>query len=189
MGSRFHPFSFARIGALALTQFSKVIVLDNDMTLLQNIDELAELAPTPAMVWHTATVLPKKERCAVTGGLFVLRPNRTEFERALHHLYHELNAGSKHRCYDGSDQEFWRSFYRPIYELPLRYHAHQNLRMDFDQWQKIRLMHSIAGFSHAGQDKSPLIIRSKMMHCRRKCFNASDPENLSPHHAHLVDDF
>ena len=41
--------------------FSKVIVIDNDMTFAGNIDELAD-AEAPAMVWHTATVLPNKER-------------------------------------------------------------------------------------------------------------------------------
>ena len=47
--SAFHKHSFSRLAALALTQFAKVIVLDNDMTLIRNIDELAA-AETPAMV-------------------------------------------------------------------------------------------------------------------------------------------
>jgi hypothetical protein len=47
--SAFHKHSFSRLAALALTQFDKVIVLDNDMTLIRNIDELAA-AETPAMV-------------------------------------------------------------------------------------------------------------------------------------------
>ena len=74
----------------------------------------------------------------------MLRPDAAEYRRALFHLHHELNvrggaaataksgAGGLNqgvRCYDGSDQEFWRSFYRPIYELPLRYHAHQASRL------------------------------------------------------------
>ena len=75
--------------------------MDNDMALLGNIDELAEhaeapgmvrvrvvwrrgpwltltptLTPTeaPSMVWHTATVLARKERSAVTGGNPNLKP-------------------------------------------------------------------------------------------------------------------
>ena len=111
--SLFHHFSFSRIAALALTQFEKVVVMDNDMVLLGNIDELAEHAEAPGMVWHTATVLAKKERSAVTGGLFVLKPDAAEYARALHHLYHELNRRPRgtgvglnagRRCYDGSDQ-------------------------------------------------------------------------------------
>ena len=149
--STFHKLSFSRISALALTQFSKVVVLDNDMTALHNIDELA-LAETPGMVFHTATVLPRKERCAPTGGLFVLTPSLDEYHAALRHLY-ALNYPVKphpgmsgRRCYDGSDQEFWRSFYRPLFELPLRYHAHTGLDMNASEWKQIRLIHNIQGF-------------------------------------------
>ena len=48
--------------------------MDNDMVLLGNIDELAEHAEAPGMVWHTATVLARKERAAVTGGNPNLKP-------------------------------------------------------------------------------------------------------------------
>ena len=170
--SAFHKLSFSRIAALALTQFRKVVVLDNDMTLLDNIDELA-WAPTPSMVFHTATVLPRKERSAPTGGLFVLRPSRVEFERALAHLY-ALNppkdgkgqpcpacAGKAYRCYDGSDQEFWRSFYRPLYELPLRYHAHTGLVMNTSEWRRVRLVHNIAGF-RAVYMRLPSFVRQRI---------------------------
>ena len=56
--------------------------MDNDMVLLGNIDELAEHAEAPGMVWHTATVLARKERSAVTGGMFVLKPDAAEYARA-----------------------------------------------------------------------------------------------------------
>ena len=165
--SSFHKFSFSRIAALAMTQFRKVIVIDNDMTLIGNIDDLAD-AEAPAMVWHTATVLPKKERCAPTGGLFVLEPSATEFAKALQHLTvlnrKTASAGSFSggvRCYDGSDQEFWRSFYRPMYELPLRYHAHNGLVMNSSEWNQIRLMHNIAGFK-VHQRRLPKSLRKQV---------------------------
>ena len=173
--SWFHKHSFGRIAALALTQFRKVIVLDNDMTLLANIDDLAA-AETPAMVFHTATVLPRKERCAPTGGLFVLTPSRREYDRALHHLYALnpakdakgralapalANKGKSYRCYDGSDQEFWRSWYRPLYELPLRYHAHTGLVMNTSEWRQIRLIHNIAGFRMVYM-RLPAFVRRKI---------------------------
>jgi hypothetical protein len=166
--SLFHHFSFSRIAALSLTQFEKVVVMDNDMVLLGNIDEL-QYAETPGMVWHTATVLARKERCAVTGGLFVLRPNAAAFARAKQHLYLELNRRSAgagkglnvgRRCYDGSDQEFWRSFYRPITELPLRYHAHQNLRLNYSEWKKVRVIHAISGFRR--RDRTPDFVHKRM---------------------------
>ena len=49
-GRRPSKHSFHRIGALALTQFEKVVVMDNDMALFADIAELAA-APTPAVVW------------------------------------------------------------------------------------------------------------------------------------------
>jgi len=163
--SWFHKHSFSRIAALALTQFRKVVVLDNDMTLLRNIDELAR-AETPSMVFHTATVLPRKERSAPTGGLFVLSPSASEFARALAHLYalnvpKEKDRGKSMRCYDGSDQEFWRSFYRPLYELPLRYHAHTGLAMNLSEWRQIRLIHNIQGF-RAIYMRLPYAVRQKV---------------------------
>lgn len=160
--SWFHKHSFARLAALALTQFRKVIVLDNDMTLLGNIDEL-HAAESPSMVFHTATVLPKKERCAPTGGLFVFEPSASEFARALAHL-HALNPwsrGPSQRCYDGSDQEFWRSFYRPLYELPLKYHAHTGLDMNLSAWRRVKLVHNIQGFRHL-YHRMPSAVRQRV---------------------------
>ena len=55
-------------------------------------------------------------------------------------------GGRSISCYDGGDQEFWRSFYRPLYELPLRYHAHTGLAMNLSEWRRIRLIHNIQGF-------------------------------------------
>jgi hypothetical protein len=106
----------------------------------------------------TAGGRTRARRCAPTGGLFVLAPSAAEFGRALAHL-HALNANAPRadaaaggrapppqRCYDGSDQEFWRSFYRPLVELPLRYHAHTGLVMNESEWRKVRLIHNIQGF-------------------------------------------
>ena len=77
--SKWHRLSFSKIAALSLTQFDKVIVLDNDMALAGNVDELRH-AEAPAMVWHPAAkfMLHFGERCAVTGGLFVLRPSAAD---------------------------------------------------------------------------------------------------------------
>ena len=85
--STYHKFSFNRISALSFTQFDKVIVMDNDVSLLRNVDELAS-APTPGLVWHSACSFQLRlgERCGVTGGLFVLRPSAVEFARARTHL-------------------------------------------------------------------------------------------------------
>lgn len=51
--NRYHRLTFGKIGALALTQFDKVFVFDNDMALAHNVDHLA-FAQTPSAVWHTS---------------------------------------------------------------------------------------------------------------------------------------
>ena len=154
--SKFHLMSFAKIGALALTQFDKVWVFDNDMALVHNIDDLA-FAPTPAAVWHTAIANFQRswsEACAVTTGLLGLQPSAAEFERAVQMLDDHPNrtrSATTLASYDGGDQGFWRRFYR-FYELPVRYHAHQQLRMSDSDWDQVRVLHSISGL----RDKSLL---------------------------------
>ena len=139
--NRYHRLTFGKIGALALTQFDKVFVFDNDMALAHNIDHLA-FVQTPSAVWHTSMARWQwrhNESCAVTTGLLGLTPSAAEFGRALRHLYSMSNKST----YDGGDQEFWRLFYT-WYELPLRYQAHQALNMPARDWHEIRVIHSIS---------------------------------------------
>ena len=147
--SRHHRLAFSKIGALALTQFDKVFVLDNDMVLLGNIDHLA-YAPTPAAVWHTALTpwqWRQNESCAVTTGLLGLTPSSSEFKRAKRHLaaMNRWAGNGSAVVYDGGDQAFFREFY-VWYELPARYHVHQALKLPPDDWARVRLLHIISGF-------------------------------------------
>ena len=144
-----HRLSFGKVSALALTQFDKVFVLDNDMALVHNMDDLA-FAPTPSAVWHSSVAkfqFKAKETCAVTTGLIGVSPSIHEWRRALAHLTAMPAKGS----YDGGDQEFWREFYRdpPWYELPLRYQAHQVLKMPHAEWTRVRAIHNIYGLRSA----------------------------------------
>ena len=151
--SSFHRLTFAKIGALALTQFDKVFVVDNDVTFLGNIDHLA-YAQTPSAVWSTAMSpfqWKSNESCAVNSGVLGLSPSMAEFKRAIRHLAkmsrRSGQSGKKNRTtlYDGSDQAFFREFYS-WYELPARYHAHEALTFPPQDWSRIRLLHTISGF-------------------------------------------
>ena len=149
--SAHHRLSFGKVSALALTQFDKVFVLDNDMALVHNVDDLA-FAPTPSAVWHTSVgkfQFKAKETCAVTTGLLGIAPSRREFDRAVAHLATMPSQST----YDGGDQEFWRGFYRnpPWFELPLRYQAHQALRMPLAEWNRVRALHAIYGLRSVSQ--------------------------------------
>ena len=153
-----HRLSFGKVGALALTQFDKVFVMDNDMALVHNIDDLA-FAPTPSAVWHSSVAqfqYKARETCAVTTGLIGLSPSASEYERATRVLAAMPAKGT----YDGGDQEFWRGFYAPWYELPARYQAHQALDMPRQEWMQIRALHGIYGlraYSHLPSDLRPFI--------------------------------
>ena len=125
--SPYHRQTFNKLQALRLTQYDRVIVVDNDSVLLGNIDHLASLPAeeTPAAVWHNTFLgtFQQGERCAVTTGLMVFAPARAAYDKALRHLQTGMTY-SKAR-YDGGDQEFWQSYnqlYHPrgMFELPIR---------------------------------------------------------------------
>jgi len=189
--SSFHRMSFNRISALSFTQFSKVIVMDNDMKLLQNIDLLAEHAETPGLVWHPAArfMLDLGERCSVTGGLFVLAPSAREYTRARRHLeaMYASSAASGNASwltwsgrpswghlgkqpfrYDGSDQEFWRSFYAQaeVYELPVQFHATTVVSLNESEWRGVRVLHMISGFQALERRFLPPPVRRLMKHLK-----------------------
>lgn len=141
-----------KIAALSFTRFRKVVVLDNDAGLLQNMDHLVRTAPTPAAVFHTTIgPLAKRTRCAVTTGLLVLRPSRVAFARALA-LLSSMNYTKEQ--YDGGDEEFWLRFFaesaEPLYELPWRYHAHRLLPMSASEWERVRMIHLITALAGRG---------------------------------------
>ena len=133
----------------------------------------SSLSQAPSAVFHSTTVekgrtvQPGTDLCSVTTGLLVLTPSRSAFEQALHHLKHEMNIGMSYAAYDGSDQEFFRSFYSakrgtPWYELPLRYQTHQMIKPEnASDWTDMRAIHIISGFrqSHA---RVPPSIRARM---------------------------
>ena len=121
---------------------------------------------TPGVVFHPAApfMLKLGEQCAVTGGLFVLTPDAAEYARARRHLRGMYAGETKPRLrYDGSDQEFWRSFYARPVELPTRFHATQWVKLDRKQWMDVRVLHQISGFK--SQDhRLPREIRWQMKH-------------------------
>jgi hypothetical protein len=143
--SKWHKQSFNKLGALAMTQFDKVIVLDNDVVLVKSLDELA-FAETPAAVFHTA--IPRLDRCTVTTGLMVLTPDLGEYRRGLTHMYEVMNYSVSRA--DGGDQEFWHSFLPAMYELPIRYHTHVRLAMNASDWLRVHMVHAISQFAGRG---------------------------------------
>ena len=149
--SRWHRQSFFKISALSLTQFKKVIVVDNDMAMLRPVNELL-FVPPPAAVFHTTIgPLQKRTRCSVTTGLLVLQPSEESFVFAKRLL--KLMNYTKER-YDGSDEEFWLEYFTRrgeyLNEIPWKFHAHRLLNMQPDQWYEVKLLHVISALSGRG---------------------------------------
>ena len=150
--SKWHRLSFNKIAALSFTQFRKVVVLDNDVGLLQNIDHLVAASPTPAAVFHTTIGgLAARTHCAVTTGLLVLRPSAEAYQRARRLL---ASMSYPTEQYDGGDEEFWLRYFaesgEPLYELPWRYHAHRLLPMEAGEWTKVRMLHLTSALANRG---------------------------------------
>lgn len=149
--SRWHRQSFFKISALSLTQFKKVIVVDNDMAMLRPVNELL-FVPPPAAVFHTTIgPLQKRTRCSVTTGLLVLQPSEESFVFAKRLL--KLMNYTKER-YDGGDEEFWLEYFTRrgeyLNEIPWKFHAHRLLNMQPDQWYEVKLLHVISALSGRG---------------------------------------
>ena len=91
----------------------------------------------------TPKELRSQEDCAVTGGMFVFRPEKAVRPRDRPPAGC-TTARRRRFKYDGSDQEFFRSFYaldgRTLFELPIRYHATSYLKMPAAEWRKVAVM-------------------------------------------------
>ncbi len=130
---------FTKLRAWELDGYDKVVLLDADMVVLQNLDELferPELAAAPDFL--------RPDR--FNSGTMVLEPSREKLARMTAKL-----AGS--RTYDGGDQGFLNEFFGDWYtgpgdrRLPTWYnlpnfiyqfmHGHPSLRREAEQQAKI----------------------------------------------------
>ena len=141
--SPWHKKLFMKLGALRLTQFRTVILLDNDMTLMRNIDGLAH-SPAPAAVWHPDQCA-KKAVCTFDSGLMILRPSEDEYRRVKFFLEKDRTVREAVASMDAdtTDRVIWSRFYAGgIHELPLSFNAHRGLRLDDDEWRQVHLVHA-----------------------------------------------
>ena len=126
--------SFAKLRALALTQYDKLLVLDNDDVVLRNVDHLlAPSTPTPAAVFGWKCY-PRRELRAAT---LVLTPSTADFERATR----LLNEPSTAVYDDLGEQSVWRRLYPLVHELPVRYAAMRTADLPGPEWKKVAIVH------------------------------------------------
>ena len=157
--SKWHRLSFNKIAALSMTQFDRVIVVDNDVALLRNMDHLSYATSVPAATFHiTLGPLARKTRCAVTSGLLVLQPSVNNFQIAMRILN---NMSYDRQIYDGGDEEFWHAYFRYtnlLYELPMRYHTHRLVSMPIGDWHRVHMLHLINNFAGRNKKKIPTTV-------------------------------
>ncbi|MDB4990627.1 MAG: hypothetical protein JWN04_5805, partial [Myxococcaceae bacterium] len=109
--------TFTKLRAFALTDFDKLVLLDADTIVLQNIDDLFE---RPAIAAAPDFLLPDR----FNSGVMVIEPSAPLFERMMASL-------ATSESYDGGDQGFLNTFYPDWYaspaahRLPAGYNMHQ----------------------------------------------------------------
>jgi alpha-N-acetylglucosamine transferase len=109
--------TFTKLRAFELEEYQKLVLLDADTIVLQNIDELFE---RPAIAAAPDFLLPDR----FNSGVLVVEPSRDLFARMMDKL-----ASSE--SYDGGDQGFLNTFFPDWYtgpaahRLPAGYNLHQ----------------------------------------------------------------
>lgn len=137
--SIWHMQSFNKLNAIRLTQYEKVIMLDNDVVLWKNIDHLSRIK-TPAAVW----VRPDE----FNSGVMVLSPSADE---TLTQNYTRMSAGKDKTK---GDQESWLNHYKHWNILPIGYNAHRGICMSDEEWKKVKIVHVINGYEYRRESPS-----------------------------------
>ena len=124
--------SFAKLAALSVRGFDKVILLDNDFVALRNLDHLSH-APTPAAVFGWKC-FPRRE---LRAALLVLEPSEAARRRA-----DALLATAATAVYDDNGEgSVWRKLWPAWHELPAGYAALRSADFDAASWARVSALH------------------------------------------------
>jgi hypothetical protein len=152
--SHFHKGSFAKLEALSLFHFRRVVALDADMVVLKNIDHLA-FRPAPAFVFRFKCFLPPKHTIwEMNSGLMVLQPNERVHQRMLNlmngggTILENGRAGKNVTIRslkvnsDPGEQSVWRSFFSSVHELPVGYNTFKKSNFEHaSDWADVSILH------------------------------------------------
>ena len=137
-----------------MTQFDRVLVLDNDCIALRNLDELPTSVPTPAAACH-----PRRrfQLCSFNFGVHVLAPSQEQAARLVRTYTTRRSANN------GGEQEAWANFHEAVNEavneLPIGFNAHRGLQMDDEDWRRVHVVHAISGSS---TNRMPTFLRERI---------------------------
>lgn len=154
--------SFAKLRVLALTQFSAVVLLDNDTLVLRNIDSWPALALPPAGTPGAPDVAavfgtkcwPRRELRAAA---MVVRPNQQAMARAQ-----ALMADPATPVYDDNGEgSVWRRLHGRVSELPAGFCALRTSNFTAEEWAKVSVLHDphlMHGFHRSGYEAATAAI-------------------------------
>lgn len=156
-GSKWARGSFAKLRALSLTSFERVILLDADVMVLRNIDHLVGL-PAPAFVAGYKCFPRAELRAAVA----LLQPSASDWQRALGLMQESATA-----IYDDlGEGSVWRHLYSSIHELPIGYAALRSSDLPAAEWPKVHVLHDpnlLRKAQRAGWKESGMADRIKLI--------------------------
>ena len=124
--------SFAKLAALSVRGFDKVILLDNDFVALRNLDHLAHV-PAPAAVFGWKC-FPRRE---LRSALLVLEPSEAARRRADA----LLESGATPVYDDNGEGSVWRKLWPAWHELPAGYAALRSADFYAASWARVSALH------------------------------------------------
>lgn len=151
----FHRGSFAKLAALSLVQFRRVVVLDSDTVVLRNVDVLMRM-PAPAFVYRFKCYgdVAKLRIWEMNSGVMVLQPDAAQHRRMVDLMTvsgaaiddgHSGNITLKRLAVssDLGEQSVWRSFFTSVYELPAAFNTFKRTKFlnNGSDWANVAILH------------------------------------------------
>ena len=131
---------YSKLRAWELTDVEKVVFLDADTVVVQNVDDLFD---RPEITAAPDFLMPDR----FNSGVMVLEPSAATFERMVSALEHA-------ESYDGGDQGFLNTFFAGWYAMP----AEHRLPVGYNLFHFIfQFIHGHAGLRHTLEKEAKII--------------------------------
>ena len=130
--------SFAKLKALALVQYERVIVLDTDTIALRNFDSVIRVPP-PAFVYRFKC----HPRLELSPQFMVLRPSQALASHARQLLEPPATGTARDNCHSDecAEQAVWRRLFDQVTELPAAYGALKTSGLAEGDWPHVFVVH------------------------------------------------
>eukprot|EP00931_Biecheleriopsis_adriatica_P005186 TRINITY_DN106721_c0_g1_i1.p1 TRINITY_DN106721_c0_g1~~TRINITY_DN106721_c0_g1_i1.p1 ORF type:complete len:510 (+),score=117.12 TRINITY_DN106721_c0_g1_i1:40-1569(+) len=105
----------------------KIVLMDADVLVLQNIDELFWL-PAPSATVNKDTLMGELEKPKLSAGIMVLEPSSTEFKQLMQGLHGLQERAGKKEFLEFIEQELMDEYFNHTYNvIPLTYNLYPEL--------------------------------------------------------------